>query len=110
VNIWVHLCVLPIDFPLCKLWEIMLSGCLAFIEPKEYLQKDLNLIPFVHYVPMLINKKNQLVIDIEYYNKYLGTDLGFKIAKQGFEYIRDNFSDEKIALLYCNILKNNKIL
>ena len=95
----------PLDFHLCKLWEIMLSGCLAFIEPQEMLQTDLGLIPYEHYVPMLIDENNKLIIDMNYYNKYLGTENGFKIAKQGFEFIRDNFTDEKVAEKYCEILK-----
>ena len=100
----------PIDFHLCKLWEIMLSGCLAFVEPKDMLQTDLGLIPYVHYVPMLIDENNKLIIDIEYYNKYLGTEEGFKIAKQGFEYMRDNFTDEKVAEKYCEILKRRNLI
>ena len=72
----------PIDFHLCKLWEMMLSGCLAFVEPKDILQTDLGLIPYVHYVPMLIDENNKLIIDIEYYNKYLGTEEGFKIQSR----------------------------
>lgn len=100
----------PLDFHLSKLWEIMLSGCLAFIEPKEMLQTDLGLIPYVHYVPMLIDENNKLIIDMEHYNKYLGTDEGLKIAKQGFEYIRDNFTDEKAAEKYCEILKKRNLI
>ena len=100
----------PLDFHLCKLLEIMLSGCLVFVEPKDILQTDLGLIPYVHYVPMLIDENNKLIIDIEYYNKYLGTEEGFKIAKQGFEYMRDNFTDEKVAEKYCEILKRRNLI
>lgn len=100
----------PLDFHLCKLWEIMLSGCLAFIEPKDMLQTDLGLIPYVHYVPMLIDENNKLIIDMKHYNKYLGTEEGLKIAKQGFEYIRDNFTDEKAAEKYCEILKKRNLI
>jgi hypothetical protein len=100
----------PLDFHLCKLWEMMLSGCLAFIEPKDMLQTDLGLIPYVHYVPMLIDENNKLIIDIKHYNKYLGTEEGLKIAKQGFEYMRDNFTDEKVAEKYCEILKKRNLI
>lgn len=100
----------PLDFHLCKLWEIMLSGCLAFIEPKEMLKTDLGLIPYEHYVPMLIDENNKLIIDMNYYNKYLGTENGLKIAKQGFEFIRDNFTDEMVAEKYCEILKKKKFV
>jgi len=100
----------PLDFHLCKLWEMMLSGCLAFIEPKDMLQIDLGLIPYIHYVPMLIDENNKLIIDMKHYNKYLGTEEGLKIAKQGFEYIRDNFTDEKVAEKYIKILKRRNIL
>lgn len=100
----------PLDFHLCKLWEIMLSGTLIFIEPNDILQTDLDLMPYVHYVPMLIDENNKLIIDIEHYNKYLGTDEGLKIAKQGFEYIRDNFTDEKVAEKYCEILKRRNLI
>jgi hypothetical protein len=100
----------PIDFHLAKLWEIMLSGTLIFIEPKDMLQTDLGLIPYVHYVPMLIDENNKLIIDMEHYNKYLNTNDGFKIAKQGFEYIRDNFTDEKVAENFCAILKRRNLI
>lgn len=100
----------PLSFPLLKLWEIMLAGCLAFIEPNDFLQIQIGLIPYVHYVPMLIDNNNKLIIDMEYYNKYLGTDEGLKIAKQGFEYIRDNFTDEKITEKYCEILNKRNFL
>jgi hypothetical protein len=100
----------PLDFHLCKLWEIMLSGCVAFIEPKDILQTDLGLIPYMHYVPMLIDENNKFIIDMEHYNKYLGTEEGLKIAKQGFEYIRDNFTDEKVAERYCEILKRRGLI
>jgi hypothetical protein len=100
----------PIDFPLTKLWEIILAGCVAFIEPKDYLQRDLGLAPYVHYVPMLVGHSNKLIIDVDHYKRYLGTEEGLKIAKQGFEYIRDNFTDEKVAERYCEILKKRGLV
>lgn len=101
----------PIDFPLAKIWEAMLAGCLCFIEPKEYLIQDLGLIAFIHYVPILLDSNNNMIIDnVEYYTNYLNSLGGFKIAKEGFEYIKNNFTDEKIAEKYCNILLNNKLI
>jgi hypothetical protein len=92
----------------------MLAGCIAFIEPNESLKNDLGLIEYEHYVPVLMSD-NKMVLDINYYNKYLGTQEGLRIkylgtqeglriAKNGFNYIKNNFTDSNIALNYINIL------
>jgi hypothetical protein len=96
----------PIDFPLAKVIEVFLAGCLAIIEPKKFLFDDYGLIPFEHYIPLLIDKDEKLILDIKYYEKYLGTHEGEKIAKNGFEHIINNFTDSKIAEKYIEILKN----
>jgi hypothetical protein len=93
----------PINFILAKVFEVMLAGCIAFIEPNESLKKDLGLIEYEHYVPILMIN-NKMVLDINYYNKYLGTQEGLRIAKNGFNYIKNNFTDSKIALNYIKIL------
>jgi hypothetical protein len=49
---------------------------------------------------------NKMVLDINYYNKYIGTEEGLQIAKNGFNYIKNNFTDDKIALNYMKILSN----
>jgi len=101
----------PIDFPLAKIWEAMLAGCLCFIEPKEYLLKDLGLIAYNHYVPILLDNNNNMITEnVEYYSKYLNSSEGLKIAIEGFNYIKNNFTDEIIAEKYCNLLFNNKLI
>jgi hypothetical protein len=96
----------PIDFPLAKILEIFLSGALAIIEPKDFLLNEYGLVAFEHYIPLLLDNKNKLVIDYEYYNKYLGTEEGLRIAINGYEHIKNNFTDSKIALKYIDIIKN----
>jgi len=93
----------PINFILAKIFEVMLAGCIAFIEPNESLKNDLGLIEYEHYVPILMSN-NKMVLDINYYYKYLGTPKGLQIAKNGFNYIKNNFTDNKIALNYIKIL------
>jgi hypothetical protein len=83
----------------------MLAGCIAFIEPNESLKNDLGLIEYEHYVPILMTN-NKMVFDTNYYNKYLGTQEGLRIAKNGFNYIKNNFTDSKIALDYIKIISN----
>ena len=81
----------------------MLAGCIAFIEPNESLKNDLGLIEYEHYVPVLMTN-NKMVFDTDYYNKYLGTEEGLRIAKNGFNYIKNNFTDSKIALNYITAI------
>jgi hypothetical protein len=95
----------PIDFPLAKIVECFLSGALVIIEPKEFLYKDYGLIEFEHYIPLLIDSDEKLIIDCDYYKKYLGTDEGLRIAKNGYNHIINNFSDNQVAIQYINILK-----
>jgi hypothetical protein len=97
----------PIDFPLVKIVECMLSGCLAFVEPKTYLYDELGLVEYEHYVPILIeDNTDKIILDIEYYNKYLNTELGLNIAKKGNEFIKKFFNDESIAYKYINVLND----
>ena len=102
---FIFFAVFPINFILAKVFEVMLAGCIAFIEPNESLKNDLGLIEYKHYVPVLMSD-NKMVFDTDYYNKYLGTEEGLRIAKNGFNYIKNNFTDSKIALNYINILSN----
>jgi len=102
---FIFFAVFPINFILAKILEVMLAGCIAFIEPNESLKNDLGLIEYEHYVPVLMTN-NKMVFDTDYYNKYLGTQEGLRIAKNGFNYIKNNFTDRKIALYYINILAN----
>ena len=97
----------PVNFILSKIFETMLAGCIAFIEPNESLKNDIGLIEYEHYVPVLMSN-NKMVLDINYYNKYIGTEEGLRIAKNGFNYIKNNFTDNKIALNYINILSKIK--
>lgn len=102
---FIFFAVFPINFILAKIFEVMLAGCIAFIEPNESLKNDLGLIEYEHYVPVLMTN-NKMVFDTDYYNKYLGTQEGLRIAKNGFNYIKNNFTDGKISLNYINILSN----
>jgi hypothetical protein len=102
---FIFFAVFPINFILAKVFEVMLAGCIAFIEPNESLKNDLGLIEYEHYVPVLMTN-NKMVFDTNYYNKYLGTQEGLRIAKNGFNYIKNNFTDNKIALNYIKILSN----
>jgi hypothetical protein len=102
---FIFFAIRPINFILQKVFEVMLSGCIAFIEPNESLKNDLGLIEYEHYVPVLM-KDNKMVLDVNYYNKYLGTQEGLRIAKNGFNYIKNNFTDSKIALDYIKIISN----
>lgn len=102
---FIFFAVFPINFILAKVFEVMLTGCIAFIEPNESLKNDLGLIEYEHYVPVLMTN-NKMVFDTNYYNKYLGTQEGLRIAKNGFNYINNNFTDNKIALNYIKILSN----
>jgi hypothetical protein len=102
---FIFFAVFPINFILAKVFEVMLAGCIAFIEPNDSLKNDLGLIEYEHYVPVLM-MNNKMVLDINYYNKYIGTEEGLQIAKNGFNYIKNNFTDDKIALNYMKILSN----
>lgn len=102
---FIFFAVFPINFILAKVFEVMLAGCIAFIEPNESLKNDLGLIEYEHYVPILMTN-NKMVFDLNYYNKYLGTQEGLRIAKNGFNYIKNNFTDNKIALNYIKILSS----
>lgn len=102
---FIFFAVFPINFILAKVFEVILAGCIAFIEPNESLKNDLGLIEYEHYVPVLMTD-NKMVLDINYYNNYIGTEEGLRIAKNGFNYIKNNFTDNKIALNYIKILSN----
>ena len=80
---FIFFAVFPINFILAKVFEVMLAGCIAFIEPNESLKNDLGLIEYEHYVPVLMTD-NKMVLDINYYNNYIGTEEGLQIAKNGF--------------------------
>lgn len=93
----------PLNFPLAKIIEILACGTLGFFEPNPVL-KELGLEPFVHYVPIKLNRHHQIIPEANYYKKYLGTDEGMKIALTGCRYVRWNFNlynkvDELINLL-----------
>lgn len=97
----------PIDFPLAKLWEGFLAGCLCFIEPKDFL-KDLGLFEYEHYIPIKLDTYNNFDNNnFQYYKYWLNNNLSINIAKKGHDYIKKNFTDEKVAKLYCDIINKN---
>jgi hypothetical protein len=100
----------PIDFPLLKLIESLLAGCICFVEPKSFLKEKFGLIEFLHYVPILLSNDNKLILDESYYNKYLNSDEGLNIAIEGNKYIIQNFKDDDVAQLYVDILKKKNVI
>jgi len=82
----------PLNYPLAKIMEFLICGNLAFLEYNSCLD-ELGLVKFKHYVPVLKNCKNELVMDnLEYYEKYLNSNIGEKIAKQGCIFARNKFT------------------
>jgi hypothetical protein len=94
----------PLNYPLAKIIEILACGTLGFFEDSPVLHEYLGLIKFKHFVPLLVNSKNEPIFDMNYYLKYLNSDLGKKIAMDGCQFIRNKFTmknkcDELISLL-----------
>ena len=101
----------PLNFLLAKIIEVLFCGCLGFFDKSSLLKTELGLLEFVHYIP-ITNNKNELIKDINYYKKYLNTELGNKIALNGYNYIREQFKSinniKNYKYIFDNFL-NNKI-
>jgi len=95
----------PKNFNLAKIIEILSMGCIGFFEFSPLLENELGLIPFQHYVPC--TKDGQLITKSKYYKYFLNdTDgKGSEIAKNGQQYIRDNFSNFNGIKNYINIFQ-----
>jgi len=88
-------------------------GCIGFFEYSPLLEKELGLIPMIHYVPCTelseqLNKNNKLITDVNYYNYYLNNidGKGLEIAENGKEHIRKYFSNNNGINNYLKIFKN----
>lgn len=86
--------VYPINFLLAKHIEVLMCGCIGFFEPNSLLKEQLGLIEYVHYIPCF--DENGLIKDDSFYRKWIESDEGQIIAKQGKEYVRKKFGNEYI--------------
>ena len=94
----------PLNYPLAKIIEILACGTLGFLEDSPVIQEYLGLEKFKHYVPILLNEKNEPILDASYYLSFLTTPVGKKIAEDGCKYVRNKFTmknkcDELIKIL-----------
>jgi hypothetical protein len=87
----------PINFLLGKHIEILMCGCLGFFEPSPLLQSQLGLQEYVHYIPCY--KNGRMIDDINFYKDWLKN--GDSIAKQGREYIIENFGEKQMHKLFA---------
>jgi len=84
----------PTNFPLAKIIEILASGTLAFMERNNYLD-IMGFKEFVHYVPIKTDKQGNFDFkELNYYTKYLTNNEGKRIANDGCEYVRKNYTME----------------
>jgi hypothetical protein len=97
----------PKNFNLAKIIEILSMGCIGFFEFSPLLEKELGLIAYKHYVPCTKNRK--LITKCKYYNYFLNDidGKGTEIAKNGQQYVKDNFSDLNAIQNYISVF--NKI-
>jgi hypothetical protein len=86
--------VYPINFLLAKHIEVLMCGCIGFFEPNSLLKEQLGLIEYVHYIPCF--DENGLIKNDSFYRKWIESDEGQIIAKQGKEYVRKKFGNEYI--------------
>ena len=89
--------VYPINFLLAKHIEVLMCGCIGFFEPNSLLKEQLGLIEYIHYIPCF--DENGLIKDDSFYRKWIESDEGHMIAKQGKEYVRKKFGKEYIKKL-----------
>ena len=86
--------VYPLNFLLAKHIEVLMCGCIGFFEPNSLLKEQLGLIEYVHYIPCF--DENVLIKDDSFYRKWIESDEGYMIAKQGKEYVRKKFGNDYI--------------
>jgi len=95
----------PLLFNLAKIIEILMSGALGFFECSPLLKEELGLIEFQHYVPAT-NEQGNLINDKNYYLKYMTSEEGKRIALNGANYVRTEFTSNKRIHQLISILKN----
>ena len=83
----------PINYIVAKHIEILMCGCIGFFDESDLL-KDMGLIAYKHYVPCTIN--NELIEDPGFYKKYINTELGENIARNGRDFVRKKFGNKNI--------------
>ena len=86
--------VYPLNFLLAKHIEVLMCGCIGFFEPNPLLREQLGLIEYIHYIPCF--DENGLIKDDSFYRKWIESDEGYMIAKQGKEYVRKKFGNDYI--------------
>lgn len=84
----------PLNFLLGKHIEVLMCGCLGFYEPNPLLEPQLGLIENVHYISCY--KDGKLIQDYNFYKNWIESGEGEKIAKQGQEYVMENFGEKRI--------------
>lgn len=94
----------PLNYPLAKVIEILACGTLGFFEYSPILG-TLGLEKFKHYVPLLVDSAGKIIIDANYYVKYLNSEEGEKIASQGCQYVRNKFTMRNKCVEFDNIIK-----
>ena len=94
----------PKNFNLAKIIEICACGCLGFFEKSPLLEEELGMKEFEHYIP-ITNEKGKLIDDVDYYERWLNGDDGRRIAENGREYVKKNFSNWNGFINYVKILK-----
>ena len=95
----------PQNYVLAKIIEILSCGCIGFFEYSPLLEKDLGLIKFKHYVPIMVDENNVPMYDRDYYLKYLLGSEGEKIANEGYKYVINKFNMKNKCDELHNILK-----
>ena len=95
----------PLNFNLAKIIEILMCGTLGFFEYSPLLESELGLIKYIHYVPMT-DDNGDLILDANYYLRYLNSEEGHTIALNGCHYVRNKFDSKTRILELVNIIKN----
>lgn len=93
----------PINFCLAKHIEVLMCGCLGFYEQNPLLESQLGLKAYEHYIPCCVD--GVPMKDINFYNKWMNSEEGEQIAKNGQEYVMNNFGDKQMEKLF-KLFKN----
>jgi len=94
----------PKNFNLAKIIEILACGCLGFFEKSPLLEEELKLKEFEHYIP-ITDEKGNLIENLKYYEEWLYSEKGKKVAERGYSFVKKNFSNENGFINYVKILK-----
>jgi hypothetical protein len=86
--------VYPLNFLLAKHIEVLMCGCIGFFEPNPLLKSQLGLLEYVHYIPCF--DEQGLIKDASFYKKWIDSEEGKLIAKQGKDFVREKFGKDEI--------------